>query len=269
MNFWRVLLAALFALCWAPAALAETFTFGVVPQFEQRRLFATWRPMLDYLERETGHRFVFVTAPTITDFDRKYNAGEFDFAYMNPYYMVSSPQRYLPLVRDRSPLYGVLVARKDGAIHSPADLQGKEVAYPAPNALGASLLMRADLDQLFHVKTIPRYTQSHSSVYLLVAQGIAAAGGGVVKTLEEQKPEVRDALKVIYQTRSMPSHPMVAHERVPPAVRDAVRNAILRLPSTPEGRALLAPIPMPAPVAASQADYEPMRAWGLDAYYVN
>ena len=126
---------ALCVLCFAAAtALAAEFSVGVTPQFERRQLFAIWTPILADLERRSGHQFKLVIAPDIPDYERQYNAGAFDFAYMNPYLVVENPQGYLPLVRDATPILGILVVRQDSAIRSPVDLEGAEIAFPAPNA---------------------------------------------------------------------------------------------------------------------------------------
>ncbi len=172
----------------ACAAEQRTYSFGIVPQFEQRRLYSTWRPIIDDLEKRTGLKFRLVTTLKIQDFERAFFHGTFDFVYVNPYHiaLLHDVQPYVPLVADTVPLRGILVARKDGPIQKPSDLNGKTVAFPSPNALGASLLVRADLDQVFHVKIEPLYVTTHSSVYLHVAKDLAAAGGGVEKTFLEQ-----------------------------------------------------------------------------------
>lgn len=263
----KLLVLLLLGLATATAS-AETYTFGVVPQFEQRKTFAIWSPILAELGKRTGLSFELVTTPTIPAFEKLYNEGNVDFAYMNPYYMVENHQGYIPLVRDDNPIVGILVVRKDSPYKAPADLEGKEVAFPSPNAIGASLLIRADLARQFHVNIVPRYVKSHSSVYIHVAQGLTAGGGGVVKTMEEQKPEIKDTLRVLYTTRSIPSHPVSAHPRVPKKVREAVREALLALAATPEGKALLDEVPMGKPVAAYAKDYDPMRSYGLEDMFV-
>ncbi len=246
-----------------------TYTFGVVPQFEQRKLYAIWKPVIDELQRKTGLEFRLETTLKIGDFEKEYTRGSFDFVYMNPYYILKSTpsNEYIPLVRDKAPLRGVLVVCKDSALRSPAGLDGKVVAFPSPNALGASLLMRADLDRVFHVAVKPLYVKTHSSVYLHVATGLAAAGGGVEKSLREQPPEIRDSLRILYTTREMPSHPVAAHPRVAKEVREKVRQAFLEMGKSPEGRELLSKIPVRQMIPTSIEDYRPMFGWGLESYW--
>jgi len=250
---------------------AESYSFAVVPQFEQRKLFAIWKPVVDELEKRTGLELKLVATLTVPEFERELSKGSFDFLYANPYHVMreANRQKYIPLVRDGVPLHGILVVRKDSALRNLNELEGKALAMPSPNALGASLLLRADLERLYHVKMNMLYVKTHSSVYLHVANGLVDAGGGVEKTLEEQDQPIRDALRVLYTTREMPSHPISAHPRVPKEAREKVRKALLDMAATSAGQALLAEIPIKQVVPAAIEDYLTMREWGLETYWVD
>ncbi len=127
--------------------------------------------------------------------------------------------------------------------------------------------MRADLERLHGTVVKPLYVKTHSSVYLHVVKGLADAGGGVEKTLQEQDPAVREALRIIYTTRSIPSHPIAAHPRVPKKHREEVRRALLALAETAEGRELLSKVPIKQLVSTSMEDYRDMLWWGLESYW--
>jgi phosphonate transport system substrate-binding protein len=128
--------------------------------------------------------------------------------------------------------------------------------------------MRAELSNLFHIRFDPMYVKSHDSVYLHVAKGLAEAGGGVEKTLREQTVAVKDALKVIHVTRSIPSHPVAAHPRIPGRDAEKIRRAFIEMETAPASRELLAKIPMNHPISAALNDYSPMMKWGLDTFWV-
>lgn len=258
----------------SPASVTDdskrVYTFGVVPQFEQRKLFRTWRPILDELEKRTGLKFRLVGTPKIPAFEKQFLSGNFDFSYMNPYHVIVAydSQGYLPLVRDGGrTLNGIIVVPTDSTINSPAELDGKEMAFPSANALGASMLIRADLLNRFKVNVNPRYVQTHSSVYLHVANKLVAGGGGVHSTLKSQTPPVRDAVRIIYTTVDIPPHPVAVHPRVPAAHRKSVQQAFLDLAATPEGISMLARIPVVNLVATSIEDYEIIETLGLKAFY--
>lgn len=249
---------------------AETYTFAVVPQFEQRKLFAIWTPIVAEISRRTGLSLNLVATLTVPEFEKELARGSFDFVYANPYHILREVPRqgYIPLVRDKAALRGILVVRKDSPIQSMKELDGKTIAVPSLNALGASLLIRADLEHLFGARPTLLSVKTHSSVYLHVANGLATAGGGVEKTLHEQDQAIQNQLRVLYVTRDMPSHPVAAHPRIPVAVRDKVQKAFLDFSMTEKGRSLLEDVPMMTLVSTSIADYQVMSGWGLDAYWV-
>lgn len=250
---------------------AETvYKFGVVPQFEPRKLAAIWSPILTELEKRTGFKLEMVGAPRIPEFESEFQVGRYDFAYMNPYHAVvaQSKQKYEPLVRDGAEkLFGVLVVAKDGPIQDVFALSGKTVAFPAPNSFGASLLMRAELDRR-RIKFQPLWSQTHTSAYLNVALGKADAAGGIMATLKQQPQSVQDKLQIVFESTRAEPHPVMVHPRVPAADREKLRQAFIDMGSTPEGAAMLALVPMRQPVSASFEDYKPLLRLGLEKYYI-
>ncbi len=267
---WRVAAIAVLLLLPGFARAAESYSFAVVPQYEQRRLFTIWKPILDEVARRAGVELRLASTLSVTDYERSLAAGAYDFVFTNPYHILRQTDRqgYQPLVRDDVPLKGILLVAKESPYRSLRDLDGKTLAVPSPNALGASILLRADLERLHGVHVEMRNVKTHASVYLHVANGLTEAGGGVQKVFEEQDKAVRDRLRILYTTREMPSHPVAAHPRVPAEARERVRHAFLDMAATPEGGALLGEVPISRPVATSMADYRVMLDWGLDAYWV-
>jgi phosphonate transport system substrate-binding protein len=255
-----------------PSSFAQpVYSFGVVPQFEPRKLSTIWTPILAELERRTGFRLEMVGAARIPEFETEFEHGRYDFAYMNPYHSIVSTrlQKYEPLVRDGSQqLFGILVTAKDGPIKTVADLAGKTVAFPSPNALGASLLMRAELERLHKIEVSPLWAQTHTSAYLNAALGKVAAAGGVMATFSQQPQAMQDKLKIIYETRRVAPHPVMAHPRVPSSDREKLRQAFLDMAATPEGAELLSKIPMQKVVPAKPSDYRELAEMGLERYYV-
>jgi len=264
------LIACVLAFCLCLTALPlraapNVYSFSVVPQFERRMLFSIWQPIIDELEKRTGLKFELITSISVNEYESDVSKGGYDFIYVNPYLMPALEDSYVPLLRDRAALHGILVVRKDSPLQRVEDLQGKTLAVPSMSALGASLLLRAELDRKYGVKMLPVIAKTHSSVFIHVINGLTDAGGSVQKALNEHPPKIQDALRVLYRTQDVPSHPIAAHKRVPPAVREAVRNAMLELGQTEAGRAMLEKIPM-QPVAATAEDYHPLRALRLEKY---
>ncbi|HNH35553.1 MAG TPA: PhnD/SsuA/transferrin family substrate-binding protein, partial [Rhodocyclaceae bacterium] len=148
----------------AAARAAETYTLAVVPQYEQRKLHAIWKPIADEVAKRTGYEIRLVATLTVPDFERELGRGTYDFVYANPYHILreSGHQGYIPLVRDKVPLRGVLVVAKDSPVKELAELDGKVLAIPSFNAVGASLLIRADLERLYRVRMTPLNAKTHT-----------------------------------------------------------------------------------------------------------
>jgi phosphonate transport system substrate-binding protein len=263
------LLSLPFLLPLPSAQAADSYVFGVVPQFERRQLYAIWQPVLDEIAKRSGVSLHIATTLSVHDFEQEMSKGKFDFIYTNPYHVLKErkDQGYIPLVRGEAPLKGILMVPKDGPIKSIKDLAGKTLAVPTPNALGASIMIQADLEKLYGIRVKLQDVKTHASVFLHVANGLVDAGGSVQKMLSEQKAEIRDRISVLYSTRDMPSHPVAAHPRVPEQVRNRVQKAFLDLAADKEGAGLLARIPMSPLVAATMGDYVVMEDWGLDKFW--
>jgi len=270
LRYAQIVLLCVICLGHAEQAAAATYSLAITPQFEYRKLFEIWNPIVAELEKRTGLSFKLITNLSLEEYEQEVGRGNPDFIYANPYLIVKENrnQGYLPLVRDRAPIRGILVVRKESPVRQVSQLNGKSIAIPSPNALGGGLLLRADLDQIFHIKFDQIYAKSHTSAYLHVLNGLADAGGGVEKTLQEQEQAVQEALRVLYTTRKAPSLPVAAHPRVPAKIREKVRRALLDMANTPDGMALLAKVPMKQPVPASLEEYLAMRSWHLNNYWV-
>jgi len=194
-----------------------------------------------------------------------------DFAFANPYHEVVAKKRkgYIPVLIDsRLRLSGLIVVRGDSLVRDVRDLNGKEVAFPSPNAFAASLLIRAELAKQ-GIRISPRYVKTHANVYRAVVAGDVVAGGGVNNTLQREEEGLRQSLKVIYETKSYAPHPLVAHPRVSAKVREQVGDGFKALTHDASGRALLEAVQMPEPVMADYIrDFRPLENLSLERWVV-
>lgn len=262
---------AMAALPWPVAAQAErpTYTVAVVPQFQAVEIHRVWGPILERVGERAQVKLVLQTAKDIPAFEDEVMAGKPDFAYMNPYHEVLARRAaaYVPLVRDTKLLTGLLVVRKDDPITSVQGLQGKTLAFPAPNAFGASLLIRAHLAEIDKVSIQPLYAKTHTNAYRQTIMGLTAASGGLRATLDKESDEVRASLRVLMETPGAAPHPLCAHPRVPRKVQQAVMQAFISLAEDPTLQPLYKDIPMVQPIKADYArDYQPLEKLKLDRY---
>jgi phosphonate transport system substrate-binding protein len=256
----------------APARAGEhVYTLAVVPQYASTQAFREWKPLLSRLEQLTGYRFKLLAYDDFSLFEKDFGEGIPDLIYLNPYHLIVAKQQqnYLPLVRDNAPLSGILVALKSGKIKTLEDLNGKTIAFPSPNSLGASLYMRALLSEKMHIKFTPVYVGSHQNVYRQVLLGDAAAGGGVQKTFKKEPESLQTELKVLFTAPDIASHPLAVHPRVTAEARKKIVAAIFAIRDDPEANKLLAAVQLPQPVEADfDRDYAELAKFRLDRYYI-
>lgn len=272
-------LITLFMLLFSACSVAEeqpkgaerVIKMGVVPQFSAERVTSIWEPILKAVSDKTGIKLQLDASTDIPSFEKRFNAGDFDLAYMNPYHAIVANKEagYEPILRDIGrTLYGILVVKKDSPLKTVEELAGKKVAFPAPNALGAALIPRAEFSRKYNIDIDEMYVSSHSSVYLNVVLGIAQAGGGVQKTLQQQNEEIRSQLRIINKTAEVPPHPIAAHPRVEPEIVEKITAAFLELGKTVDGREMLGEIPVKVIGKTELKDYDLLNEMGLEDFYV-
>jgi phosphonate transport system substrate-binding protein len=248
------------------AAGGERYSFGVVPQQSASKLARSWGPLLRYLGERAGIEIRFRTAPDIPEFERRLAAGEYDFAYMNPYHytVFSRAPGYRAFAKASDKLIrGILVVRKDSPVQTPGDLDGATIAFPAPAAFAASVLTRAYLTGE-SIAFTPKYVSSHDSVYRAVAKGLYPAGGGVTRTLNSVEPEIREQLRVLWTTEGYTPHAFAAHPRVPQPVVARLAGAMYVMGGDAQGSELLEPLSVQGFEAAVDRDWDDVRALEID-----
>ncbi len=246
----------------------QTFTLSVVPQFTPVDIGLRWKPLLERLEAETGYGFQLRLFDKTPRFEADFLSGAPDLIYLNPYHMLLAAKShgYIPLVRGENQQNGILVVNSKGPINHPRDLNGRKIAFPAPNAFGASLYMRALLKE-HGIDFTAAYVGTHQNVYRHVVIGDAAAGGGIKTTLEKESAALQSRLRVIYTTPGVASHPIAAHPRLPQPVRERIVAALIRIDSEAEGRKLLADVELDKiAIANFVRDYQPLENLKLDSY---
>lgn len=250
----------------------KVIKIGIVPQFSPKRILSIWSPIIDELEKETGFTFQIIGTATIPEFEKEYQKGTFDVAYMNPYHAIDAykKQGYEAVLKDGSrSLFGILVVKKEDEIQSISELNGSKISFPAPNALGASLLMRTELKTLHNIDFEPIYVETHTNSYLSVLEEKTRAGGGVMRTFNELSEDIRSQLRIFYQTKKTPSHPIVIHQRVEEEDREKIVAALLKIGEDKSMKEYLKKVPIKKIIKTSQEEYEVLEELGVEDFYIN
>jgi phosphonate transport system substrate-binding protein len=260
-----------YAACLGDANSGKVYTFDVVPQLTAAKIYTTWSPLLQRVGQDAKLCFELRVSATIPEFEQKLLKGEPEFVFLNPYHAVLAHQKkkYQPLLANSEDLLtGILVVRADSPIQHLEELKGKSITFPAPNAFAASLLIRAELAKK-KIEITPVFVKTHSNVYRSVIGKDVIAGGGVNNTLDNEAPEVRQQLRVLYETSAYTPHPVATHPSVSTAVRERFLKAMLKLAQDEEGRKLLDGINLHQPQAVTYAKhYKPLESLQLEKFLV-
>jgi len=246
-------------------ARSRTLSFGIVPQQSASELARLWIPVIAGLAERSGVPLRFATAPDIPTFEKRLAAGAYDLAYMNPYHYSVFARRpgYVAFAKEKGRrLRGIVVVRRDSPIKDMTELAGKAVAFPAPAAFAATVLVRAEFERT-HVPIRPVFVNSHESVYLNVVQRQFEAGGGIPRTLQTVEAGVRDELRVLWQTRDYTPHAFAHHPRVSPATVQLLRQAMLAAEREDGLRPALEGLGLRGFEAAQDSDWNDVRALGI------
>ncbi len=236
---------------------APTYVFAVVPQAPPVVMSGLWSPIVERISRETGVQLQVKLYEGIEAFDADLAAGVPDFAYVHPEQATRAHRAagYRPLVRNQEAIRAVLFVERGSPYRSLFSLAGAEVALIGPRSF-CSITLRRELRGL---GIVPRYVGTAANAYKQVVVGLAPAGGVLDYTLGGASPDVREKLRVIYESPPLAPHPVIANPRVPRALADRIAGSFLALPRTEEGSRLLKKVHMDAPIGADyERDYAPL-----------
>jgi phosphonate transport system substrate-binding protein len=245
---------------------ATVYTFSVVPQQSATILARLWTPLLEDLSEETGVQFRFTTAKNIPVFEQRLLAGEYDFAYMNPYHYTefSLSPGYIAFAKEKDKqIRGIVVVHKDSAVETFEDLAGKELAFPSPAAFAASILPRAHLRNNGW-DILPQYVSSHDSVYRNVVKGIYPAGGGIMRTFSAIDSDISDQLRILWTSEGYTPHAFTAHPRVDKELVKKLLDALLAFNESEIGRSHLERLNFKSIEAACDDDWDDVRSLNIN-----
>ncbi|MBI3564775.1 MAG: phosphate/phosphite/phosphonate ABC transporter substrate-binding protein [Elusimicrobia bacterium] len=262
-----------YAPTYAPAGSEgpRVLVFGVHPLHNPERLYADYGPIVDYVNARLAGAVVRLEASRSYDeFDKKLYSRRFDFALPNPYQTVNSLRhgyRVIGKMGDDRSFRGIVLVRRDGGVATVADLKGRAVSFPAPTALAATMmplyyLHTHGLDARRDIRRV--YSGSQESSMMNVFIGKTAAGATWPppwEAFQKSNPAQARELVVRWETPSLVNNGLVARDDVPRETVDAFARALFGLDSDPEGRRLLAALPLERFEPATEATYAPVASF--------
>ena len=239
--------------------LGTTLRLGVYPFLAPRLLAERYAPALPRLSRAAEMPVQLRTASSSGAFIEALSRHAYDITVIQPFdYILATQQGYRPLAGMRAPLQGRFFVRADGPIHQVADLRGKVVAMPPPEAaqsrLGLQALREAGLTPGRDVTVDHRRT--HDACLQQVQLGAADACVTTPLALQLVAPPLAAGLRAVGRTAEVPGVLFMAHERVPLAMRERLAAEIIGWQDSDDGRRVLRSIGIGDFVAVDAKAYE-------------
>ncbi len=235
-----LVLAAAVGIQSAALAAEQPLYFNVLNQRSVALTAQYWNPILSYVSQKSGVPLELKLAKTSKEGNALSEKGAYSFLYTNHFF---TPDRdrlgYRVIARPAGPgIRAQIVVPTDSPIQALQDLDGKEVAFPGPEAyVGYWLPMDALLKAKVNVKTVFAGNQEAASAQLRIDK-VAAAG--VNSTVMERYGRRESfAYRALWTSDLYNDLCIIANPSVPAEKVAAVKAALLGMAKDPEGRKIL------------------------------
>lgn len=237
-------LAAAFAGAAPGAVAAQDLQFGVLPNVSARVILTNYRPFREYLATVLGQQVEVTTAPDFREFHARTMAGAYDLVVTaSNLGRLAQVDAKLELIAGFDPpIPALLVMRKAAPVTAIEALRGKSLAVANPQSLvvlrGKNWLKEQGL--VFDVDYKTTWARNEDSLAQVLVSGeapLAMMSMGEFRTIRE---EIRQTLDVHREFARVPNFFVLRGRAMPAARAAALRDAIVRFPSTDLGREFLA-----------------------------
>ncbi len=220
------LLTGLILMFASMQASAATYTLTVEPNYPPAQAQEVYKPLLSYLSKATGQTFVLKIAPNYHVHWRDMRSkAKVDFTFEEAHFTDyrAKRQRMIPLVRVVEPTKYTLLVSDEMASGGAQGLIGHRITSMSSPSLGYLLLGEIYRNPIAQPEIKSFAANLKDGVEMIFAG--ESDGAMVPSYIAEQYSNLQPAMV----TRELPGRALSAHESVPVDVRNAVKNAMLKL----------------------------------------
>jgi phosphonate transport system substrate-binding protein len=224
----------------SPARAENSYTFGVLPQRTPQLTAQYWNPILAYVSSKAGVRLDLVTRKNAVEYSQAEARGEFDFTYNNHIFAPDHEQaHYRVLARPAGePIHGQIVVAASSPLRTLEDLRGQEVGFPSKAAFVAYAVPMVALAKA-GIPVKPVFGGNQEGVMAQLRAGAIQAAAVNARVMAEYAAREQFSYRALWTSEPFLDIPIAAHPRVPPAVVEAVREALVGMAKDPEGLRIL------------------------------
>ena len=175
-----------------------------------------WEMVFAYISEESNIELSFEPATSQLDFELNLAKSKYDLALVSPLQFEAfrvNPGYQAQIKRKSQPIRAIIFVKKNGNIKSFSELRNAIIAFPTPLNFESSVVPRESLKRL-NFNIIPQFLPSATAVYKQVISEQYIAGAGTHENFLAQPIEIRNSLKVIWDSPGFSPHALVAHPRV-------------------------------------------------------
>ena len=210
----------------------DKLIMGVHPYKPPVEVHKIFKPIAEYIAKETGKQIEVQIGQTYEDAVTKIGTGVFDFAYLGPTLYVDAQKQYglvpLAMVANNGipTFHGVIAVKKGGATTSLAQLKGKKFAFGERHStlnhvIPLWMLLNAGV-KLTDLKE-HGFLKTHDNIAMNIIRGAFDAGGLQPDIAEKYRAQ---GLEVIATSPELPEHVFVATKSLDAATAKAIQNAL-------------------------------------------
>lgn len=237
----KSLLSLLVAACFAlPAAAQTEYRFSPVNQANLVTAASYWNPIVAYVSDKSGVKLSLKLGRTSADTTAFVLAQEVEFAFTNHLFSPEREQLGWKVFgrRNTPPLYGQVVVAADSPVTDLAQLEGKEVGFPGPEAFVAYKTPYAQLLQRkLNVRTI--FGGNMDGAFAQLFSGKVAAVGANSQLVEGYAKREGKQFRVLWTSEPYHDLALMVSPKVPERDAQAVAKAFLGMAQDPRGREIL------------------------------
>lgn len=267
-----VMFAFLSTVFCLPVAAEAEVRFGILPRLSAIELHNMFRPLAEYLSRETGQKVTIVIPKDFEAFKGAVKEGQFDIGFANSLVYVQlkkgaglDPLALSSEAKSGTRFRGIIIARKDSGITRLQDLKGKKISFVDKDSAAGYifqmlLLSKAGLDVHKDFTTLP-FAKKHDNVTMAVFNGAADAGGIREDDLNKMKDKVDlGQLRVIGYTDYFPNWPVFATTKLDKTTATKIKAALLKLrPNDAANEKIMVPAGLNGFASVADRDYDELR----------
>ena len=254
---------------------------GLIPEQNIFRQLERYEPLASHLSKVVGVPIELKILPRYGNIIANFQSQQLDggffgsFTYALAHEKIGLEVVARPMAPDNSSTYhGLIFVRKDRGIRNAGDMRGKRFAF-VDKATTAGYLLPLNY---FHEHGIADYhaylkesyfAGTHEDAIRDVLEGradVGAAKNTVFQRLLESDPRIREELVILERSPSVPENALALRKDLDPELALRLRDALLSLQDSPEGRAVLETFRAARFIPTENRDYDPVFEYARKAH---